>query len=124
MTDPVGSRRTSLHGLLLLALLLLALAGCRSAEPDFDRVSPGNSRAQVRELAGEPDRIRMDILPEGAFFGPQEALTPLLAPGAPYEEWVYLQEDIEIYVWFSGSPADPDGWLVVHTASSPVGAVY
>lgn len=119
--QPFGGRPL---GLLLLLALLLSLSGCRPAAPDINEVAPGQSRSQVRELAGEPERTRTDELPPGAFFGPQEALSPLLDPGDPYEEWVYVEGDTEFYVWFAGSPDDPASWRVVQTASSPVGAVY
>lgn len=109
---------------LIIALAVLCLHGCQPAARDFDRIGPGQSRSQVKELLGEPDRIRSDTLPQGAFFGPQEALTSQLAAGDPYEEWVYLEGETEFYVWFAGGAEDPESWQVVTTARASSGAVY
>jgi hypothetical protein len=91
----------------------------------FSQVEPGATRAEVEALLGAPDERQEMLLPEGPFWGPQEALSAILEPGAPFEEWVYHRDEYDYYVWFA-APADEPGedWQVIQTASYPAGAVF
>ena len=61
----------------------------------------------------------------GMFWGPQEALSPVLEPGAIYHEWRYEKDGQVYYVWFSGDQSDPKKtWSVIAKSSYPKGAVF
>jgi hypothetical protein len=105
-----------------LAILIVA---CQTKTPDADGISIGASRADVRALMGEPERVQEFELPDAPFFGPQESLIDLVPAGTPVEEWVYIQGEEEQYVWFAGEAGQAkDLWRVIETARYPVGAVY
>jgi hypothetical protein len=81
------------------------------------------SHAEVTDLLGRPDAVSPGKLPEGPFFGPQEALLSVLAPGAQFEEWIYAVGEDDFYVWFAG-PGARDDWRVILTARYPRDAVF
>ena len=111
---------------------LLLVAGCapRSTAPAtfearFQTVVPGMAQAEVRTLLGAPGAQKLDILPEGPFFGPQEGIDPAsLNPRGEYDQWQYEDGDTIYLVWF-GDPALPqESWPVIGAASYPKGAVF
>jgi hypothetical protein len=88
-------------------------------------ISLGDSPENVLSLMGEPTRTRDFPLPEVPFFGPQESLTGLIPAGTLVKEWVYVQGDEELYVWFRCDKGDLEGECsLVKSACYPVGAVY
>jgi hypothetical protein len=106
-------------------LVLVILDACRVQPPQAATVSPGATPAQVRTLLGEPTRLQNFLLPEAPFFGPQESLTNLIPAGTPVEEWVYVQGNEELYVWFVCTQGSSEGeCTVIESARYPVGAVY
>ena len=65
------------------------------------------------------------ILPDGPFYGPQEALASVLSAGDSVEEWIYRRNGETQYVWFWGEPeVDEADWTVLMTATYPEDAVY
>lgn len=108
-----------------LIWLTILIVACQARTPGADTISIGSSRADVRALMGEPERVQEFKLPEAPFFGPQESLTDLVPAGTPVEEWVYILGEEELYVWFAGEEGQAkDQWRTISTARYPVGAVY
>lgn len=113
------------QGLPLAAFLVSALVGaCSSLPSTGGEPQIGMDRSEVENLLGAPGSMSLEHLPEGALFGPQEALYGPLAAGDPYEEWRYDLGDDDLYVWYAGPSSDPVDWLVVMTAQVPKDAVY
>jgi hypothetical protein len=109
----------------LLALLFILVLAPACAPDPAGVIIPGQTRAEVREAAGEPDEVQVFTLPAEPFFGPQEGLANLLPAGTLVEEWQYLTEDEVTYVWFTGVVTDSQAvWTVVDTATHPADAVY
>jgi len=106
-------------------LLAGLLGACQTIPGDAVLISPGSSRAEVREQLGDPARVGDFNLPEAPFFGPQESLTDLIPVGTKVEEWVYIQDESELYIWFvRAQGANKDQWQVIATVRYPAGAVY
>lgn len=113
------------RSLVLLLVPCFIGSACLAGRPLQDSATPGATPAQVRAALGEPTRTQEFLLPEVPFFGPQESLTDLIPAGTPVEEWVYVQGDEELYVWFTCTGEDTEVECgVVKTARYPVGAVY
>ena len=110
---------------LLSILLTMLVSGCGGADRAAEKIEVGQTRQEVRDALGEPDRTDEFPLPEAATFGPQEELTGKVPVGQPVEEWVYERGSEEIYLWFAGqSGEEPDQWTVIHYAVYPADAVY
>ncbi len=109
----------------LLAISTLLTAGClRSHNPQVE-LEAGLTHQEVRGVLGEPDEIKEFVMPEGAFFGPQEALSGLVPAGSLVEEWRYDLNGEVRYVWFYGvTAAERDGRRVIATTTVPKDAVY
>jgi len=108
-------------------IILLAglLGACQTIPGDAVLISTGSSREEVREQLGEPERVQEFNLPDVPFFGPQELLTELIPVGTNVEEWVYLEDEEELYIWFVGAEGqNKDQWKVIETGRYPAGAVY
>ncbi len=106
----------------LLAIALLA--ACGGTEPP-EELRVGATRSQVVAALGEPDEREDFLMPDGGFFGPQEALTRLVPPGEIVEQWVYQKGDELTYVWFAGrAGAERVSWTVVAFSTAPADAVY
>jgi len=112
-------------------LLLLSLgfsfvgSACQARQMQQGSADPGSTPAQVRAILGEPTRTQEFLLPEVPFFGPQESLTDLIPAGTPVEEWVYVQGDEELYVWFDCTREPAGGECsLIESGRYPVGAVY
>ena len=106
----------------LLGLILFTTA---CAPASTTEILPGQTMAQVRAAAGEPDENQEFTLPSEPFFGPQERLANLLPAGTQVEEWRYLIEDEVTYVWFAGETgASRETWTVVDTATYPADVVW
>ena len=91
----------------------------------YSEIENGLSKDEVIASLGEPDQTREFILPDVPFFGPQESLVNLVAPGTVIEEWVYEIGDEVLYVWFSGEVDQlREDWLVLATARHPKDAVF
>ena len=114
--------------LLILTVTLLLnviIFGCSPASKSPSDIAKGVSKSEVIASLGEPDQVQDFILPDVPFFGPQESLVNLVAPGTVIEEWVYEIGDDLFYVWFTGKVDDPrQDWLVLDTARHPKDAVY
>ena len=82
--------------------MAILLSGCQARPDNSVVIGPGSSHTNVLSLLGEPDRVQEFNLPEVPFFGPQESLTDLIPAGTPVEEWVYIEGEEELYVWFAG----------------------
>ena len=111
---------------------LLLFAGCAPGTRapatfggKFQTVVPGMTRGEVRALLGVPSQQKLDVLPEGPFFGPQEGIDPaLLNAEREYDEWRYDAGGTIYLIWF-GDPKRPQGtWPVIGTTSYPKGAVF
>lgn len=114
-------RKTTALGILLAVVLV----GCRGPDQTVDKLAVGQTRAEVRQTLGDPDRTDEYPLPEAATFGPQEELSGKVPVGQPVEEWVYKRGDEEIYIWFAGQNGEEPGqWTVIHYAVYPAAAVY
>ena len=121
----MNPRKTIKGALMVLAAGGLLLAACQNQIVARREMQPGLSPAQVQGLLGEPARTQDFLLPEVPFFGPQESLTGLIPAGALVEEWVYVQGDEELYVWFHCDQGEVgEDCSLIKTASYPVGAVY
>jgi hypothetical protein len=83
------------------------------------------TKAEVRTLLGVPAQQKLDILPEGPFFGPQEGIDPAsLSADRQYAQWQYDDGSTIYLIWF-GDPELPQGsWPVIGTTSYPKGAVF
>ena len=105
--------------------LAILLGACQASPGNAVVINTGFSRAEVRALMGEPERVQEFILPETPLFGPQESLAELIPAGTWVEEWVYTVGEDELYVWFAGEKGQAkDQWRVIETARYPAGAVY
>ncbi len=110
---------------LSLFSLLILFNGCHANNGNALIVKVGSSHEELRTLAGNPERVQEFKLPETPFSGPQESLTGLVPAGTLVEEWVYVIDKEELYVWFAGQEdQSKDEWQVVTSARYPVGAVY
>lgn len=108
---------------LILLLIFFGLPAC--AGPSPENLEIGISQADVVALSGQPDRIQEFDFPDEPFFGPQESLTGLVAPGEPVLEWVYESGEDEQYIWFSGGPGWPtSSFRVIAFATYPKDAVF
>jgi hypothetical protein len=117
------SRIGSIHVVIFLFAVLLL--GCSPQSKPSSDIGQDSSRDQVLALLGEPDETQDFILPDHPFFGPQEGLANLVAPGTVIEEWVYEIGDEVLYIWFTGELDEPrDNWLVLATARYPQDAIF
>ncbi len=92
---------------------------------NFEKMASGASQAEVTLCLGQPAEINEYSLPAAPFFGPAEALTSLIEPGTPVEEWLYYGDDQTYYLWFTAPSNEPaEQWLLVGTAVYPTGAVF
>ena len=108
-----------------ILLLIALLVGCSPVASPPAEITQGSSKADVRALYGEPDRMQEFIIPNEPFFGPQEGLIGLVPPGTLIEEWVYEMDDEELYIWFTGdNDKARENWLVLDLGRYPKGAVY
>ncbi|MBI4537620.1 MAG: hypothetical protein HY712_06655 [candidate division NC10 bacterium] len=108
-----------------LAILTLLMAECLSAQIPRAELAAGLTRQEVRDALGEPDEKLEFVMPDGPFFGPQEALSGLVPSGSLVEEWRYeLNADVR-YVWFYGdTAAGGGGRRLIATTTVPKDAVY
>jgi len=106
-------------------MVLLAVVSCSPAGSPAGEVEVGFSREEVIEAVGQPDTTQEFTLPSEPFFGPQEGLANILAPGTLVEEWAYELNDEILYVWFASESGEPrEDWPVVATGVYPAGAVF
>jgi hypothetical protein len=104
--------------LFLICVLHLWTCASLSFSEKFDLVEVGSSSGRIMELLGSPDE-------RSQHYGPSEGLVELLKPDESFEEWVYLHNEWDYYVWFAGESKSPNGdWHVVLTAKYPHGAVF
>ena len=116
-------RHPSLIYLLVLSALLMT--GCLRAQHSQVELKAGLTHQEVRRVLGQPDEIQEFVMPNGAFFGPQEALSGLVPTGSLVEEWRYKLNDEVIYVWFYGdSSQGKDAWRLIATTIVPKDAIY
>jgi hypothetical protein len=104
--------------------LIALLVACSPASSALTEVTAGSSKEDVIALYGEPDRRQEFLIPDEPFFGPQEGLIDLVAPGTLVEEWVYEIGDEELYIWFAGESEDREAWRVLALGRYPKDAVY
>jgi len=108
-----------------LIMLTVLSVGCHTDIGKTVRIQKGSSRIEVQTLLGEPHKTQELVLPIVPFHGPQESLTGIVPAGTLVEEWVYVIDKEELYVWFAGQEdQSKDEWQVVTSARYPVGAVY
>jgi hypothetical protein len=109
----------------LLVISTLLMAGCSRDQNPQVELKAGFTHQEVRRALGEPDEIQEFVMPNGAFFGPQEALSGLVLAGRPVEEWRYKLKDEVMYVWFYGdSTQGKDAWRLIATTIVPKDAIY
>jgi hypothetical protein len=72
--------KKSLWFSLALVLILAVIAGCAAALQNYDKVTLGMSKAEVKQIAGEPHRIM-----EGESTGEG----PLISKAGKHEIWFY-----------------------------------
>lgn len=111
---------------LLAGLVLLpGFVACAPDPASTAELEAGQTRAQVRSEAGEPDTIRDLTLPDEPFWGPQEGLATILRAGTLVEEWQYEVDDDILYVWFAGGGGvERREWTVVDVAAYPADANF
>ena len=81
----------------ILICVSTILFGCAlSFNSKFSELKKGTSKQKVTNILGEPDFKEEAIMIGGMFWGPQEALSPVLEPGAIYHEWRY-EKDGQVY---------------------------
>ena len=113
------------HFRLFIFWLAVLLGACQTGPGDSVLISIGSSQAEVKAQLGEPERVQEFELPDPPFFGPQEILTDLIPAGTKVEEWVYLEDEEELYIWFVGAEGEKkDHWKVIETGRFPAGAIY
>jgi hypothetical protein len=130
---------TRMKRIILVASVLVALACVLAAigvvhpaykatrfEDAYARVEPGMSRTEVEALLGAPEEVQEIRIPEdGHFWGPQESLTTMLGPGAPFEQWTYQRGDYSYCVCFASPAGEPkENWLVIFKAQWDTNAVF
>lgn len=109
----------------LLASAALLMAGCSRPQTPPVEVEAGLTLEEVRDALGEPDEIQEFVMPDGPFFGPQEALSGLVPAGSLIEEWRYELDDEVRFVWFYEDPASgQEGRRLVATIIVPKDAIY
>lgn len=119
-----ATSRRAFIGCQTLVVLLVAVS-CSMERDAVREVQPGQTRAEVRATAGDPDEIIEFTIPTEPFFGPQEGLASLLPAGTRVEEWQYQNLGEVIYIWFAGGAADSrEDWRVIETAVFPADAVF
>jgi hypothetical protein len=121
--------RRSTYTLRLLVSFLkistLLVAGCLWVRSSQVEITTGLTPGEVRDALGAPIDTREFVMPDGTFFGPQEALSGLVPAGGLVEEWRYESNDEVRYFWFYGDPeAGREGRRLVATATVPKDAVY
>jgi len=122
--ERVGRMRSKSLIVPVLLSCLASLAACGTIGPP-QGVQLGMPRNLVLNELGGADEVSDFVMPEDGFFGPQEALSGLIEPGASVEQWVYYQDDEVTYAWFSGPPgSDRGGWTLVAWTTVPLDAVY
>ena len=116
--------RLRLPVILVLVAASLALAACGTIGPP-QGVQLGMPRNLVLNELGGADEVTDFVMPEGGFFGPQEALSGLVEPGTTVEQWVYYLDGEVTYAWFAGpAGSDRGSWTLVASATVPSDAVY
>jgi hypothetical protein len=111
---------------------LLLFAGCAPGatapatfEARFRTAVPGMTKTEVRAVLGAPARQKLDVLPEGPFFGPQEGIDPAsLNAEREYDQWQYDDGDTIFLIWFADPKLPEESWPVIGTTSYPKGAVF
>jgi hypothetical protein len=107
----------------LLVIFAPSMTGCIGNTQI--ELKAGFTHQEVEHALGQPDEMGEFTMPDGGFFGPQEALSGLVPAGSQVEEWRYKLGDEVTYVWFYGdSTVTKDIWRVIATATLPADAVY
>jgi len=91
----------------------------------YEQISSGMTRTEVRKRLGDPSTIRVDSLPKGPFFGPQEGIdNNALDSLRRYEEWQYEHKDTVYLIWFGDPAREKGAWRTIGKTSYPKGAVF
>lgn len=91
----------------------------------YEQISSGMTRTEVRNSLGAPYAVRMNSLPKGPFWGPQEGIDiKALDSLRRYEEWQYEQEGTIYLIWFGDPTEGHSAWRTVGKTSYPKGAVF
>ena len=109
-----------------LAIATMLIAGCARSQSPPVELEVGFTHQEVRDTLGEPDETQEFVMPDGPFFGPQEALSGLVPAGSLVEEWRYDLDDEKVRcVWFYGdSAAGREAGRMIATSIVPKDAVY
>ena len=108
----------------LLAILILLTSCLKTQNPEL-KLKTGLSQDEVRHLLGQPNEMRDFVMPDGAFFGPQEILSGVIPAGGLVEEWRYNVDDEVMYLWFySATKEGKDKMKLISTATVPKDAIY
>ena len=108
----------------LLAILILLTSCLKTQNPEL-KLKTGLSQDEVRHLLGQPNEMRDFVMPDGAFFGPQEILSGVIPTGGLVEEWRYNVDDEVMYLWFySATKEGKDKMKLISTATVPKDAIY
>ena len=103
----------------------LLITGCLGTQNPSVELKAGQTPQEVEAALGQPDEVNDFVMPDGPFFGPQEALSGLVSAGSVVEERQYKVNDDVIYVWFYGdSTAEKNSWRLIATATVSKDAVY
>jgi hypothetical protein len=120
--------------LLIAALLMSPLAGCRGSGDQrsdtgkfmtrVNSVQPGMAMETVRDELGKPDEQHAGTMPAVPPPGPMAAVAGRIPPGARYRHWVYNHGDSRFHVFFAQTIVQSgDKWEVVSVRSVPKAAV-
>jgi len=91
----------------------------------YKQISPGMTRAEVRNRLGDPVSIQEDSLPDGPFWGPQEGIDiSTLDDRRLYEEWQYEHKNRIYLIWFGDPAREKSAWRVIGKTSYPKEAVF
>lgn len=91
----------------------------------YNQISSGMTRTEIRKRLGDPADIRVNSLPEGPFWGPQEGIDPnKLNSLRRYEEWRYEHENTIYLIWFGDTVREKSDWGVIGKTSYPKEAVF
>ena len=108
----------------LLAILILLTSCLKTQNPEL-KLKTGLSQDEVRHLLGQPNEMRDFVMPDGAFFGPQEILSGVIPAGGLVEEWRYIEDDEVMYLWFySATKEGKDKMKLISTSTVPKDAIY
>jgi hypothetical protein len=126
--------------LAIVVISILSLIGCTNtvvsknstseSNPHFsvdiyDQISSGMTRSEVRNRLGDPTAMRVDSLPKGPFWGPQEGIDiNTLDSLRRYEEWQYEHKDTVYLIWFGDPVREKSDWRTIGKTDYPKGARF